>query len=151
MYVVDVAAGVVSALKDDGTSIGKVYELGGPEIFTVHELVCYFIRIFPLPPKKKLKKFSYKASCSMQAEIMYDMIREWPRYLKVPFPIAKVKTVKVDDDIQRSVYVFFQVLYISPTIFLLLLLLFCKNYSQLSFILWSIFCYLQLLFPPIIA
>lgn len=28
---------------------------------------------------------------------MYDMIREWPRYLKVPFPIAKVKTVEVDD------------------------------------------------------
>ncbi|XP_023005029.1 NADH dehydrogenase [ubiquinone] 1 alpha subcomplex subunit 9, mitochondrial-like [Cucurbita maxima] len=61
VYVVDVAAGIVSALKDDGTSIGKVYELGGPEIFTVHEL----------------------------AEIMYDMIREWPSYLKVPFPIAK--------------------------------------------------------------
>ncbi|XP_038906582.1 NADH dehydrogenase [ubiquinone] 1 alpha subcomplex subunit 9, mitochondrial [Benincasa hispida] len=61
VYVVDVAAGIVSALKDDGTSIGKVYELGGPEIYTVHEL----------------------------AEIMYDMIREWPRYLKVPFPIAK--------------------------------------------------------------
>ncbi|XP_022960121.1 NADH dehydrogenase [ubiquinone] 1 alpha subcomplex subunit 9, mitochondrial-like [Cucurbita moschata] len=61
VYVVDVAAGIVSALKDDGTSIGKIYELGGPEIYTVHEL----------------------------AEIMYDMIREWPSYLKVPFPIAK--------------------------------------------------------------
>ncbi|TYK24607.1 NADH dehydrogenase (ubiquinone) 1 alpha subcomplex subunit 9 [Cucumis melo var. makuwa] len=61
VYVVDVAAGIVSALKDDGTSIGKVYELGGPEIYTVHDL----------------------------AELMYDMIREWPRYLKVPFPIAK--------------------------------------------------------------
>ncbi|KAG6592846.1 NADH dehydrogenase [ubiquinone] 1 alpha subcomplex subunit 9, mitochondrial, partial [Cucurbita argyrosperma subsp. sororia] len=61
VYVVDVAAGIVSALKDDGTSIGKIYELGGPEIYTVHEL----------------------------AEILYDMIREWPSYLKVPFPIAK--------------------------------------------------------------
>lgn len=29
----------MTALKDDGTSMGKVYELGGPEIFTVHELV----------------------------------------------------------------------------------------------------------------
>lgn len=29
---------------------------------------------------------------------MYDVIREWPRYLKVPFPIAKVKTVEVDDE-----------------------------------------------------
>ncbi|XP_030546642.2 NADH dehydrogenase [ubiquinone] 1 alpha subcomplex subunit 9, mitochondrial [Rhodamnia argentea] len=61
VYVVDVAAAVVSALKDDGGSMGKIYELGGPEVFTVHEL----------------------------AELMYDMIREWPRYVSVPFPIAK--------------------------------------------------------------
>ena len=49
MYVVDIAAGIVSALKDDGTSIGKIYELGGPEIYTVHELVCFFLISFPLP------------------------------------------------------------------------------------------------------
>jgi uncharacterized protein YbjT (DUF2867 family) len=39
VYVVDVAGAIVSALKDDGTSMGKVYELGGPEVFSVHELV----------------------------------------------------------------------------------------------------------------
>ncbi|EEF35812.1 NADH-ubiquinone oxidoreductase 39 kD subunit, putative [Ricinus communis] len=61
VYVVDVAAAIIAALKDDGSSMGKIYELGGPEILTVHEL----------------------------AEIMFDMIREWPRYVKVPFPIAK--------------------------------------------------------------
>ncbi|KAI3428906.1 NAD(P)-bd_dom domain-containing protein [Psidium guajava] len=61
VYVVDVAAAVVSALKDDGSSMGKIYELGGPEVFTVREL----------------------------AELMYDMIREWPRYVPIPFPIAK--------------------------------------------------------------
>ncbi|GLT41475.1 hypothetical protein SLA2020_155360 [Shorea laevis] len=61
VYVVDVAAAIVAALKDDGTSMGKVYELGGPEIFTVHQL----------------------------AELMYETIREWPRYVKVPIPIAK--------------------------------------------------------------
>ncbi|CAM8924837.1 unnamed protein product [Rhodiola kirilowii] len=60
-YVVDVAAAVVAALKDDGTSMGKVYELGGPDIFTVHEL----------------------------AELMFEVIREWPHYVKVPFPIAR--------------------------------------------------------------
>lgn len=38
VYVVDVAAAIVSALKDDG-SMGKIYELGGPEIYTMHELV----------------------------------------------------------------------------------------------------------------
>lgn len=41
VYVVDVAAAIISALKDDGTSMGKVYELGGPEIFTVHQLVMF--------------------------------------------------------------------------------------------------------------
>lgn len=39
VYVVDVASAIITALKDDGTSMGKVYELGGPDIFTVHELV----------------------------------------------------------------------------------------------------------------
>ncbi|KAK1257164.1 hypothetical protein QJS04_geneDACA024404 [Acorus gramineus] len=62
VYVVDVAAAVIAALKDDGTSMGKVYELGGPEIYTIHEL----------------------------AELMYDGIREYPHYVKIPFPIAKV-------------------------------------------------------------
>ncbi|CAA2999501.1 NADH dehydrogenase [ubiquinone] 1 alpha subcomplex subunit 9, mitochondrial [Olea europaea subsp. europaea] len=57
VYVVDVASAIVTALKDDVTSMGKVYELGGPDIFTVHEL--------------------------------YDVIRKWPRYVKIPFPIAK--------------------------------------------------------------
>lgn len=61
VYVVDVASAIIAALKDDGTSMGKVYELGGPEIYTMHEL----------------------------AELMYDVIREWPHYVKLPFPIAK--------------------------------------------------------------
>lgn len=61
VYVVDVASAIVAALKDHGSSLGKVYELGGPEIFTMHEL----------------------------AELMFDMIREWPRYVKIPFPVAK--------------------------------------------------------------
>lgn len=39
VYVVDVASAIVAALKDDGTSMGKVYQLGGPEIYTMHELV----------------------------------------------------------------------------------------------------------------
>ncbi|EPS69627.1 hypothetical protein M569_05135, partial [Genlisea aurea] len=65
VYVVDVASAIVSALKDDGRSMGKVYELGGPDIYTVHEL----------------------------AELMFDTIREWPRYLNVPYPIAKAIAV----------------------------------------------------------
>lgn len=41
VYVVDVAGALVAALKDDGTSMGKIYELGGPDVFTVHELVIF--------------------------------------------------------------------------------------------------------------
>ncbi|KMZ62877.1 NADH-ubiquinone oxidoreductase 39 kDa subunit [Zostera marina] len=61
VYVVDVAAAVIASLRDDGASMGKIYELGGPQVFTIHEL----------------------------AELMFDTIREWPKYVKVPFPIAK--------------------------------------------------------------
>lgn len=39
VYVIDVASAIVAALKDDGASMGKAYELGGPEIFTTHQLV----------------------------------------------------------------------------------------------------------------
>ena len=62
VYVVDVAAAIVSSLKDDGTSMGESYGLGGPEIYTVHDL----------------------------AELMYETICEWPRYIDVPLPIARV-------------------------------------------------------------
>ncbi|XP_074583007.1 NADH dehydrogenase [ubiquinone] 1 alpha subcomplex subunit 9, mitochondrial [Curcuma longa] len=61
VYVVDVAAAIIASLKDDGTSMGKIYELGGPEVYTVHQL----------------------------AEVMFDTIREYPRYVKIPFAIAK--------------------------------------------------------------
>ncbi|XP_024974314.1 NADH dehydrogenase [ubiquinone] 1 alpha subcomplex subunit 9, mitochondrial [Cynara cardunculus var. scolymus] len=61
VYVADVASAVVAALKDDGSSMGKLYELGGPDVYTLHQL----------------------------AELMYEMIREWPHYVNVPFPIAK--------------------------------------------------------------
>jgi len=54
VYVVDVAAALTTALKDDGTSMGKIYELGGPEIFTVHQLVIFdFILSFVHPLSKQ--------------------------------------------------------------------------------------------------
>ncbi|KAJ9543437.1 hypothetical protein OSB04_023144 [Centaurea solstitialis] len=61
VYVADVASAVVAALKDDGSSMGKLYELGGPDVYTMRQL----------------------------AELMYEVIREWPHYVNVPFPIAK--------------------------------------------------------------
>lgn len=37
--MVDVAAAIVAALKDDGSSMGKTYELGGPDVFNARDLV----------------------------------------------------------------------------------------------------------------
>lgn len=61
VFVVDIAAALISALKDDGTSMGKIYELGGPEVFRVHELVIFVIISlslinFSLSQKEKRKR-----------------------------------------------------------------------------------------------
>ncbi|KAG1361430.1 putative Myosin-8 [Cocos nucifera] len=48
VYVVDVAAAIIASLKDDGSSMGKVYELGGAELFTVHQLALASPREFLL-------------------------------------------------------------------------------------------------------
>ena len=42
VYVVDDSIVIIATLKDNGTSMGKVYELGERHIFTVHELVTSF-------------------------------------------------------------------------------------------------------------
>lgn len=75
---------------------------------------------------------------------MYDVIREWPRYLKVPFPIAKVKTVEVDDDMQRCIY-------ISPLYSFFYCYFHAKNIHNYLSICWCICCYLLLPSPPLIA
>ena len=35
VYVIYVAAAIIAALKDDGMSIGRTYELGGLDVFTM--------------------------------------------------------------------------------------------------------------------
>ncbi|KAG6544334.1 hypothetical protein Mapa_014168 [Marchantia paleacea] len=62
VHVLDVAAAVVASVKDDGSSIGKTYELGGPDVFTVNELVA----------------------------LVFESIREEPRVTHIPFQVAKV-------------------------------------------------------------
>lgn len=97
VYVADVAGAIVSALKDDGTSTGKVYELGGPEVFTIHELVNYLLHLCSCCIDLIFIFFIVITETStLQAELMYHTIREWPRYLKVPFPIAKVSAYTVN-------------------------------------------------------
>lgn len=94
VYVVDVASAIVAALKDDGSSMGKVYELGGPEIFTMHELVSLFsmISLFFFLHLVFHQELAVLLLSILQAELMFDIIREWPRYVKIPFPVAKAST-----------------------------------------------------------
>lgn len=92
VYVIDVAAAIVNSLKDDGTSMGKIYELGGPEIYTVHELVTVTPTLswwiyFNLHMWRKRR---CDRDWLWQAELMYETIREWPRYVNVPLPVARV-------------------------------------------------------------
>lgn len=82
--------------------MGKVYELGGPEIYTMHELVkprtpphpqnknkAILIILFPCYLLCCPRNANYEFYIVLQAELMYDVIREWPHYVKLPFPIAK--------------------------------------------------------------
>lgn len=39
VLVIDVAAAVIAAVRDQGFSMGKTFELGGPDVFTINELV----------------------------------------------------------------------------------------------------------------
>jgi NADH dehydrogenase (ubiquinone) 1 alpha subcomplex subunit 9 len=62
VLVVDVAAGITSCIRDQGFSMGKTFELGGPDVFTINELV----------------------------ELMFETIREKSRVLHIPMPIARL-------------------------------------------------------------
>ncbi|KAL6505260.1 hypothetical protein OROGR_025077 [Orobanche gracilis] len=89
VYVVDVASAIIAALKDDGTSMGKVYEIGGPDIVgknTTNVTTDNAEPPFDKYPKSSIATLRLPTS---RAELMYDTIREWPRYVNIPLPIAK--------------------------------------------------------------
>lgn len=61
VYVIDVASAIMASLKDDGASMGKTYELGGPQVMTMHELVLSLSLItipcdFAITPLVEIKK-----------------------------------------------------------------------------------------------
>lgn len=69
VYVVDVAGAIVAALKDDGSSMGKTYELGGPDVFTVHQLVYtlkFVVFSYILLIKMQLKFVFYRESLCLK-------------------------------------------------------------------------------------
>eukprot|EP00245_Coleochaete_scutata_P000054 TRINITY_DN1004_c0_g1_i1.p1 TRINITY_DN1004_c0_g1~~TRINITY_DN1004_c0_g1_i1.p1 ORF type:complete len:394 (-),score=72.03 TRINITY_DN1004_c0_g1_i1:858-2039(-) len=63
-HVVDVAAAVMAVLKD-GLTAGLTYELGGPDVFTIRQLV----------------------------DLMYEQIREHPSIIDIPLPLGKLVTL----------------------------------------------------------
>ncbi|KAF5960705.1 hypothetical protein HYC85_001914 [Camellia sinensis] len=76
VYVVDVASAIVTALNDDCTSMGKVFELGGPEVFTVHELV------------RDKSILTSDAAIAMPREMFLN---------KVPFPLPTPTILNLDE------------------------------------------------------
>ncbi|XP_024536724.1 NADH dehydrogenase [ubiquinone] 1 alpha subcomplex subunit 9, mitochondrial [Selaginella moellendorffii] len=60
--VLDVAAAFLAAVKEkEGIHVGKVYELGGPDVYTIHELLLW----------------------------MFEVLREKPRIINIPLPLAE--------------------------------------------------------------
>lgn len=43
VLVIDVAAAIIAAIRDEGFSMGKTFELGGPDVLTINELVRIFL------------------------------------------------------------------------------------------------------------
>ncbi|KAG0627697.1 hypothetical protein M758_2G221500 [Ceratodon purpureus] len=62
VLAIDVAAAVVAAIRDEGFSMGKRFELGGPDVFTVNELV----------------------------QLVFEEIREYPRVVHLPMALCKI-------------------------------------------------------------
>lgn len=62
VHVTDVASAVMAAVADDGRSCGKTYELGGPDVMSIRDLV----------------------------HLTFETIRDPPRITDIPVPIAKL-------------------------------------------------------------
>lgn len=67
-FVMDVAAAVVAAVKDDGSSMGRTYDLGGPDVYTLEDLVM----------------------------MVFDIIREHPRVMKIPTILPRLASIPRD-------------------------------------------------------
>ncbi|KAI5067246.1 hypothetical protein GOP47_0017774 [Adiantum capillus-veneris] len=67
-FVMDIAAAIVAAVKDDGSSLGRTYDLGGPDVYTVEDL----------------------------AMMVFDIIRERPRMVKIPLLFPKMAAIPRD-------------------------------------------------------
>lgn len=72
-FVMDVAAAVVAAVKDDGSSMGHTYDLGGPGVFRVKDLVL----------------------------LVFDTIREHPRIVHIPTIFPRMVSLPRDFVIKK--------------------------------------------------
>eukprot|EP00850_Spirogloea_muscicola_P012759 SM000084S23095 [mRNA] locus=s84:41685:44476:- [translate_table: standard] len=65
VHVSDAAAGIMAALRDEGGTDGRILELGGPDVYSVLDLI----------------------------HLMFETIREHPRIINIPMPVAKLLTL----------------------------------------------------------
>lgn len=75
VHVTDVAAAIVGTISNGGRSIGKTFELGGPDVYTVNELVA----------------------------LVFDVIREEPRILHLPFETARLISNSIGNELLKSI------------------------------------------------
>jgi NADH dehydrogenase (ubiquinone) 1 alpha subcomplex subunit 9 len=84
VLVLDVAAAVIAAIKDEGFSMGKTFELGGPDVFTMNELV----------------------------ELMFEAIREHPRMIHIPMFAAKLASLPREIALKNGIPIPFPTTYL---------------------------------------
>ncbi|CAM6121076.1 unnamed protein product [Calypogeia fissa] len=75
VHVTDVAAAIVGTISDGGKSIGKTFELGGPDVYTVNELVA----------------------------LVFDVIREEPRIFHISFETARLISNAIGKGLMKSI------------------------------------------------
>nr|PNR63236.1 hypothetical protein PHYPA_001661 [Physcomitrium patens] len=75
VLVVDVAAAVIAAIRDEGFSMGKTFELGGPDVFTVNDLVT----------------------------LVFEAIREHPRVVHIPMALAQLLAMPREVAMKRGI------------------------------------------------
>lgn len=79
--MIDVASAIMASLKDDGASMGKIYELGGPQVMTVHELVlslsCFLITTLSDFAVIHLIKIKKKVDCHIKSNMRSSAMRRF--------------------------------------------------------------------------
>ncbi|KAJ8952630.1 hypothetical protein NQ314_007489 [Rhamnusium bicolor] len=101
VYVSDVAAGIVAAIKDPDTAC-KIYQAVGPKRYLLSELVDYFYRVM-----KKDEEWGYRRN-DMSWDPLFQLKVTLTEKLSINFPIAnlhweRIEREHVTDDVKCDI------------------------------------------------